>query len=158
MKVIELTRGQVAIVDDEDFSELAQYRWYFMTVGYAARCLYPSKKVVYMHRQITGAQKGEQVDHINENKLDNRRANLRIATKAENMRNRGAPTNSTTGLKGVSVQANTKRFRCGIKLKDGTKLYLGYFKSAKDAAHAYDEAAKLHHGEFARLNFEHGAS
>src|SRR6476620_8185168 len=104
MRAIELTKGQVAIVDDEDFNELAQYRWYVDHKGYACRNVLKSGKTTgyRMHRVIMGAKKGEQIDHINQNKLDNRRCNLRFASYAENARNRGKSKRNKSGFKGAS--------------------------------------------------------
>lgn len=86
MRVIELTQGRVAIVDDEDFAELAQYRWHYSSsTGYARRCVRGTRKVVYMHRSILMPRDGMKTDHRNGEKLDNRRINLREASAAQNI-------------------------------------------------------------------------
>lgn len=93
-----------------------------------------------------------QVDHINGNGLDNRRANLRACTNAENQRNRGRSANNKSGYKGVRWHAASRRWRAQI-VSDGQQRTLGHFYSPEAAARAYDRAARQLHGEFARLNF-----
>lgn len=104
MKVIELTKGHVAIVDDEDFAQLAQYRWCVTTNGhgllYAMRRI--GKKPVYMHRVILNASHGIEIDHKNGDTLDNRRSNLRLATRRQNACNKKVTSNSLLQVKGVS--------------------------------------------------------
>lgn len=89
MKEIPLTNGGVALVDDADHDTLAVYRWNRHTQGYATRTCATRRRTIYMHREITGAQRGEEVDHINRNGLDNQRANLRLVTRSVNQGNRG---------------------------------------------------------------------
>ncbi len=95
----------------------------------------------------------EEVDHINGNKLDNRRSNLRLANRSTNQANRGASYHNKSGLKGVCHAPHTKdRWRAQITVR-GHKMYLGTFTTPEEAARAYDQAAIQHFGEFARLNF-----
>ena len=96
--------------------------------------------------------KGLEVDHINRNSLDNRRCNLRIATRSLNGANRVKQTNNTSGFKGVNWFAETNRWRARLKA-NGKETHLGYFLSITEAAKAYDKAAKEHFGDFACLNF-----
>lgn len=91
------------------------------------------------------------IDHINGNGLDNRRKNLRLVTKSQNMMNRGIQKNNTSGFMGVSFHKATGRWRAYIK-KDKKQFYLGLFDNKKDAAIAYNEATKFYHGEYAYLN------
>jgi len=158
-KIIALTQGKVAIVDDGDFEWLNQFKW----CAHKARNTYYAERAVrvglkrkqlQMHRFILGLDFGDkrQGDHINMDGLDNRRANLRIATVAENLHNRGKQKNNTSGYKGVFWEKKDKKWRARIKV-DGERMHLGLFHDPADAARAYDKAAKKHHGEFATTNF-----
>jgi hypothetical protein len=158
MRVIELNKGRVAIVDDEDFEYLAQWRWHVIKKGeiyYARRSVCPKpgkKRGIYMHMAILrGGPEGQMVDHKNTDGLDNRRCNLRFATKAQNMRNRGKQKNNSTGFKGVSIGRQIGTFRACIKV-DKKYISLGQFKTAEEAHAAYCAAAKELHGDFARFN------
>lgn len=102
-----------------------------------------------MHREIVGTPEGMDTDHINGDKLDNRRSNLRICTHAQNGANRGPQKNGSSGYKGVSYHC--KKWRVQICINGKTKR-LGGFNSLLDAAKAYDKAARKYHGEFARTN------
>jgi len=146
MKVIKLTRGQVAIVDDEDFEDLAQYRWRALGTGYASRSL-PGKPIKdeLMHRRIMNPPKDKTVDHINRNTLDNRRCNLRLADKSQQMFNKIEPNES--GAKGVRKGRGTK-WRAYITAY-GKNFNLGTFKTIDEAKTARAVAAAKLHGEFA---------
>lgn len=100
-----------------------------------------------------GSRKGELVDHINHNTLDNRKGNLRNCTHSENHGNEYAAPGKTSKYKGVSKHTQTGRFRACIK-HQRKYIHLGYFKKEKEAARAYDKAAKEHFGGFAYLNFK----
>jgi len=108
VKEIELTRDQVALVDDDDYPTLVKSSWYALSRHNHWYAVTSSSKggptTVYMHRVIMDAPKGMQVDHINHNGLDNRRRNLRLCTHAENLRNR-RDDNTTNGNKNKLVQA-----------------------------------------------------
>lgn len=149
---IPLTRGLVALVDDEDAGWLSRFKWCAMPkrlAFYAMRTVYGGKsKTVYMHRLILGAPQGVEVDHINMNALDNRRGNLRLCTGAENKLNRRAMALSVTGLKGVSPSRGG--YMAMIK-KDGKSHFLGRFPTPEEAHEAYRHAAAELHGEFARV-------
>lgn len=152
-KIIELTRGEVAMVDEDDFEKVSCFKWICTTRGYAARQISRGGKTknIQMHSLIIDVPNGYVIDHINRNKLDNRKSNLRIATRTENNRNR-YPSNKT-GYKGVSDRATC--FRALISPNNKT-LRLGDFKNPVHAAMAYDIAAKDLYGEFAYLNFPNG--
>lgn len=165
MKKIKLTHGKYAIVDNDDFEVLNNFKWHYADSnengkGYAARTVNYNKKdrekikKILMHRQIMGAAKGESLDHINRNCLDNRRSNLRFCTASQNSQNRIAPKKkSTLPPKGVDmVYANEGRniyFRARI-MTCGKRLELGLFEDSNSAKKAYIEAAKKYHGEFAK--------
>jgi len=159
MKVIQLTKGQVAIVDDEDFAELAQYRWHFAAAGYAARKarvheIGSSRHVIfYMHRLISKAKPGEMVDHKNLNKLDNRRENLRIATEEQNHANKPVQRNNKLGVKGISFNRGSKKNPYIATIGYGKKhIYIGSFPTIEEASAAYCAEAQKAFGEFARFN------
>lgn len=157
MKEIQLTRGQVAIVDDGDFDELSKYNWQAVKKGrvtYAGRNAIQGEKRgrIYMHRQILKTKSGIEVDHISGDGLDNRRSNLRECTHADNSRNRGANSNNACGYKGVFWVEHAKSWRARIKV-NGKAIHIGYFKVLEDAARAYDATAKKYFGEFSGINF-----
>lgn len=156
-KQIQLSQGKVALVDDEDFDRLAPHKWYVRKDKhgkyYALRSAWGlMRKTVYMHREIIGAPRGMIVDHVNGNALDNQRSNLRLCTNSENMCNRGKQTDNTSGYKGVTWNSHRRRWQAQIKL-NGKMVQSGRFDTPEDAARAYDEAARKHHGEFAKTNF-----
>ncbi len=149
-KEIPLSQGKVALVDDADYEWLMGYKWHYLTLGYAAVSNGRGKSIL-MHRLILDAPPEFKVDHINQDKLDNQRHNLRFCTMSQNLSNRGKVRNNTSGYKGVFQLKGRKDWFSQIKVK-GKIIYLGYFKTREEAALAYNNAAVLHHGEFARLN------
>lgn len=154
MKTIPLTKGKVALVDDEDYSVLIQHPWAAGGGGsnYAVR--YEKGKAILMHRLIVNPEVGQCVDHVNGNGLDNRRSNLRACSHQENMRNRR--TTDVAGVsrfKGVYWEAKKRLWRARIAVDKKYKS-LGRYKVEEDAARAYDRAARVYFGEFARVNFD----
>lgn len=111
-------------------------------------------RTVILHRQILRVETGVIVDHLNGNPLDNRVANLRIVSKAENNRNRRSQHNATYRLKGVHLH-RPGVWRAVIDA-DGKRHSLGVFKTPEEAAAAYDEAARRLHGEHAKTNLDMG--
>jgi hypothetical protein len=146
--IIWLTQGKYAIVDNEDSKYLSQCNWHF-NAGYAVRQVKGDK--VLMHRVVSTTPIGFSTDHINRNKLDNRRNNLRVCSHAQNTRNRGLSPTNTSGFKGVTWCKDSSKWRAHIKL-NGKKLHLGLYKDSIDAAMAYDQAALELFGEFAKTN------
>ena len=158
MKEIPLTKGKVALVDDEDYEWLKQSKWYAQSSRsnfYACR---KSKNQLStqtkerMHRLIMSAPDNMEVDHINRNSLDNQRKNLRICTRSQNAMNTPKSIINTSGYKGVIWFSRDNKWRAEIRVF-GKNKHLGLYENIIDAAHAYDEAAKKYRGEFAVLNF-----
>lgn len=150
---IPLSRGKVALVDDADYERLNQWKWHYnASTGYAARRDWQARRYVLMHRVILDAPAGRAVDHINGDGLDNRRANLRLATAAQNGHNRRAQAGATSRFKGVSFYGNRHHARIFVA---GHNLYLGPFTDERTAARVYDYAARQHYGEYACLNLPH---
>lgn len=153
MKEIQLTNGYKAIVDDEDFDYLSKFKWYahFNQYGkiYARRAKNQKGKGkwAWMHRVIMNPPAGALIDHINGNGLDNRRSNLRTCTHAENLRNRKAPRNNTSGYRGVVWNSISKNWVAQIE-SSGKSIYIGRFDDIVEAAIAYDEKARELWGEF----------
>lgn len=163
MRLIPLTKGQSAIVDDEDYQWLLTWKWHYhknkhSRVGYARRRAIVSGKVVLlrMHREILKRHRklirGRQVDHRDCDGINNRKRNLRVTGSRGNRQNVKTYRNNTTGFKGVHRYKATGRFSAGIRV-NGLRIHLGYFSDRLDAARAYDRAAKRHFGRFAQLNF-----
>lgn len=160
MKTIPLTRGHVALVDDEDFEMLSEWTWCLTGSGayvvrYAGNSRQPGRRVIRMHRQILGLTIGDgvEVDHINGDGLDNRRRNLRPCSHAENLANmKQHVCAESSQFKGVLWRTDRSKWSAKIA-PNGRAIALGCFDSEMDAAGAYDRAALEHFGEFARLNF-----
>lgn len=153
-KWIKLTQRQFALVDEADFEELSQHRWHFAH-GYAARRTTIERNrrvVIYMHRQLLNPQKGFEVDHANGDRLDNRRHNLRVVSSAKNSAN-FSKRPSRHGFVGVSYYPDRKRcWEAKYSLR-GKRILVGFFFTAEEAAHAYDDAVRRARKGFARVNF-----
>lgn len=155
---LELTQGQVAIIDDED-GDLAMLKWTAKAAHgisyYAIRWVAtPKQTTIYLHRvileRVTGRPltKTELTDHISGDKLDNRRENLRIATPSQNQQNRGTQRNNTSGYKGVTWDRRERKWLARIEI-NGKRMYLGHFTTPEAAYQNYCAAADELHGEFA---------
>lgn len=143
--------GKEALVSAEDYEHLAAYRWFLSCYGYVVRSEI-STQTIYMHRVVAKTPRIMHTDHLNHNRLDNRRENLRVCTHAENMRNSRGMLKASSAYKGVSAKRGRHKWRARIKV-GGVERHLGHFPSEIDAALAYDAAAKQHFGEFAKTNF-----
>ena len=154
MKEIKLTQGKVALVDDEDFEYLNQFKWYASKIDntyYACRCQRIGKihKKYMIHRVIMNTPANMVTDHIDHNGLNNQKNNLRICTTAQNQMNK-LPQNKYKGVY-FDKRKNHTYIKASIKL--GGKLkHLGFFNTDKDAAIAYNIKARELFGEFANLN------
>jgi hypothetical protein len=152
-KEIKLSHGKTAIVDNDWHDYLSQWKWRANFSGwkwYAFRN--EGGKIVKMHRVIMGVtDRNIQVDHINGKSLDNRRANLRLCTMAENQRNRGPAKSNTSGFKGVYWDTRAGKWHAHITVNN-KKTNLGLYADSIDAARAYNAAATKWHGPFAYLN------
>ena len=153
---IPLTQGKFAIVGPRDYKYLMQWKWYYLN-GYAIRNgPQPKRRPIRMHRVILermGFKDFEDSDHVNKDKLDNRRCNLRPATRSQNNCNRSRRSHNTSGYLGVNWHKLTKKWRAYIAIGKKHK-HLGLYKTKEKAARAYNDAAKKHYGEFATLNKE----
>lgn len=150
---IEITGGSV-LIDLEDAHLLQKMKWNAER-GYARRTKAVDSEgrsgTRYLHREIMKAGPGDYVDHINQNRMDNRKANLRICTNAENLRNRTKQSNNTSGFKGVTLDKRRKVWTAQMHFL-GKHLFFGAFKTPEDAATVYNFAAAEIHGEFAGYN------
>lgn len=155
MKMIPLSQGKFAKVDDDDFEWLSQWSWHCKD-GYATRSspifVDIHRRPIYMHRVIVFAPKDKVVDHIDGDTLNNSKSNLRICTVRENSGNRKISKNNACGYKGVHFNKMSKKWQATLQVKS-KKVYLGVYDTPEMAAQAYDEAAKKEFGEFARTNF-----
>jgi len=159
MQEIELTQNKYAIIDDEDFERVNQFKWYANYSNGYWRAVRHIKKDTgkrasqLMHRFIMNTSKGMDTDHKNHNGLDNRKSNLRICTHAENMMNQlPRKRKITSEYKGVYWDRECKKWRTRI-IPNNKHLHLGYFVNEITAAKMYDRKAKELFGEFACLNF-----
>ena len=170
MAQFKTVNGITVTIDDEDLSLVSEYRWYAYVLDgrpnrtikkrYVTSHIYLGcvngkgrSRTMYLHRMLLNAEPGVTVDHINGNTLDNRRSNLRIASRSQQNMNRGVPSNNTSGFKGVSWYKRYQRWAAFIHLPDRKQRHLGYFDTAEEAARRYDAEAMIIFGEFANLNF-----
>lgn len=140
-----------AIVDKE-FAWLDKYKW-LLSNGYAKTTTERRGITKGMHRFVLGDKANYEIDHINNDKLDNRSANLRHCTHHQNTLNQAGKRNNPIGFKGITFHKKAQKFTAQIIYK-GSSYYLGLHKTAEEAAIAYDIKAKELHGEYAKLNFD----
>ena len=145
MRVIHLTQGQVALVDDDDYVRLSQYKWFAhknRNTHYAERnqlCENGKYKLVQMHKEVIDVPAGYMCDHIDHDGLNNQRSNLRIVTNRQNCQNKRMV--GTSIYPGVHWSKRTKKWEAKIRI-DGRHKYLGRYKNEKDAFNAYCDALR----------------
>ena len=162
------SEGKFLLVDDEDFKKVNQYKWHCTNKGYVVRlaivgykdlskpkydwnCI---TKTILVHRFIMDAPNNKEVDHWDNNKLNNQKYNLRICTSQQNKFNSRKHKNNKSGIKGVYLKGDgthkTKPWEAKIHV-DGKDIHLGYYMTKEEAGMARKEAEKKYHGEFAKL-------
>ncbi len=158
MKFIPLTQGKFAIVDDEDYEWLNQWKWYVVKDGrtyYAVRSSSQKngqkKRRIWMHREIIQPSKYTETDHINRNGLDNQRINLRVCTRSQNHQNQFVRKGGTSQYKGVWWEKSRLKWKASIGLNHKNTC-IGRFEDEIEAAKAYNHRAKELFGEFALFN------
>ena len=144
MKKIKIKDGLI-LVDTKDFKLVSNYKWSRTRDGYVIRI--ENKKSILLHRFLLQPSKNQYIDHINHNKLDNRRKNNRICTKSQNCMNRKKSNTITSGIVGVGWIAEKNEWRASLTLK-GKFINLGYFKNKKDAIRARQQAEIKYFKEF----------
>lgn len=151
---IPLSQGQVTVIDFDDFEKVRGLKWCAQSRKgrfHAAR--YFGKKYEYLHRYLLDAPSGIEVDHKNGDGLDNRRENLRLATKTQQRQGYRRPkTGTTSKYRGVSRWNGYDKWQAEISFNK-KKIRLGGFDKEEDAARAYDKKARELFGEFASPNF-----
>lgn len=158
---IRLTQGKYAVIDAKDLDKISELKWCAVLLSgrwYASsRVRWVNGKrrqrIIFMHRLIADAPEGIDVDHRDGNGLNNRRKNLRFATTQQNAWNRGKAANNTSGHRGVCFSRKAGKWQAQIHVKNST-IWLGYFDSKIQAAHAFDNKIRELHGEFACPNFK----
>jgi hypothetical protein len=150
--------GYEAIIDRADYPKVKPYTWYVhkgehgnLYVRCNVRNPDGTSTTVHLHHLVMNAKPGGQIDHKNNNGLDCRRENLRPAKDGQNQWNRRMPSSNSSGFKGVSFNKTARKFLASIRFNG--RIYLGLFPNAREAAIAYDTAARIYHGEFACVNF-----
>lgn len=142
MKKITLKHGEVVLVDDQDFEELNKYKWCLNSAGYATR-RNDTHTSLLMHRVINNTPKGFHTDHINRNKLDNRRGNLRTLTSSQNHMNMPIQKNNTHGRTGIYWDKSRNKWIPRIKI-NGKSKYLGIFLNIEEAIQARENAERIY--------------
>ena len=163
MTTLTTANGYEFIVDDEDVDLISEHKWFARKHG---KSLYLEgwewnnelnrNFTLYGHRVILGVTDPTvHIDHTNGNPLDNRKQNLRIVTRSQNIANSRVRDDNTSGYKGVSWHKGKAKWVARVS-KDNVRHSLGYFTNPEDAAGAYNRAALRFHGEYARLNTVQG--
>lgn len=151
MKYIKLTRGKSVKVDNADYESLNQFRWHCSSRDYAARsvCEDGKRRMIYMHRLLLNTPSNLETDHMNGDRLDNQRANLRVCTASQNQQNRHKLSTNTSGVRGVTWHKKTQKWQAQIGLNRRT-VYLGLFDELEVARDAYAAVAHSAFGAFTR--------
>jgi hypothetical protein len=152
VKTLHLSQGKTAIVDDEDYERVSSRKWHY-NCGYVKTNDYSNGHIIIkLHRFILNAPENMIVDHINGDKLDNRKENLRLCTQNENTKNARKRASATSKYKGVSFPKTRNKWQVQIQLNK-KKMHVGYYTDEIEAAKAYDKKAAELFGEYAVLNF-----
>jgi len=143
---IPLTQGKYAIVDHEDFEWLNQWKWHYMN-GYAYHSFKINGKYteIGMHAFILQTPKGMETDHVNRNRSDNRRSNLRVVTTSQNQHNVGVNVKNTSGHKGITFHKRDRYWQVMIRIA-GRRFYIGSYKEKDKAIVAYNIAERKAYG------------
>jgi hypothetical protein len=150
-KWIPLGHGKFTLVDDDDYEKFSRHTWCITSEGYASRT--SLHKVIYLHREVIKAKAKSVVDHLNRNRLDNRKENLRVCSQGQNIQRRGKfKKASTSKYKGVHWNESRKRWIAQIVIQN-KNIRLGRFKDEIEAAKAYDRRALETFGKYAWTNF-----
>lgn len=149
MKKIELSKGKYALVDDEDFKYISKWKWTYHSThvgGYASRRMWKDGKriAIYMHREVNKTPDNYITDHINQNKLDNRRKNLRTVSHSQNQMNTGLRKNNRSGFKGIGWNKQFRKWRARITV-DKKTILIGDYLLLEDAVSARRDAEKVYH-------------
>ncbi len=144
MRKVKLTKGKFALVDDEDYEKLLAKKWHLHSCGYACSTV---KKdggsfTVMMHREIMNPCKDLEIDHRNHNRLDNRKKNLKICSRSDNLLNGSSHKDSKSKFRGVSWCKQTNKWRAQLRIK-GISYNIGRFNTELKAARAYNKKLKL---------------
>lgn len=156
MRRIKLSNcNEFTLVDEDDFKKYGHLKWCLSSKGYVTRKQWNKKikvdEEIRMHRVILSAKKGTIVDHVNRNKLDNRKSNLRLVSEHQSKWNVGIGSRNKTGFKGVSFEKSRGVYRASIMLK-GKQNFIGRFPCKIQAAKEYNKFAKKLFGKYAVLN------
>lgn len=136
----------ISLIDLEDVTYVEQYSWCIRSKGYVGRVEHG--KIIQLHRVLTKCPKNKVVDHINNNKLDNRKVNLRICTFQENLFNSSKRTNNVSGVTGVGFDKKSDKWRARICI-DYKNINLGFYEEKEDAIKTRLLAEKENYGEYA---------
>lgn len=153
MKKLILPSGHIVLLDNDVYKWASLLKWHIDKKGYARRAG-EDGKWCFLHKLLIDCSPGMMRDHIDCNRLNNQRNNLRIVTPQQNVWNRKANKNNPAeykGYKGIRLERGIY-WRAHIRV-NGKKKWLGYFPTPEDAARAYDDAARTYYGEYARTNF-----
>lgn len=151
--IVYTNKNEEILIDKDDIENVTQYTWYIQKNGYVARKTKKNRmnKTIYLHRSIYGITCSKEVDHINRNKLDNRKENLRVCNHIDNQHNMKPATGLTSKYKGVCWDKRRKAWRMRLKCNDKEAI-CEYYKNEISAANAYNYWAKIYFGEFAYVN------
>lgn len=152
--VLKTNKNIEFLIDDEDYPKVKAFTWYLSKIGYIVCDIQVNKvkKQIRLHRLLMNVeQKNILIDHINRNRLDNRKSNLRIANKQQNAANSKISIRNTSGFKGVTFKKDKGKWKAYIAVNN-KQIHLGYYDTANEAAKKYNQSASEYFGEFANQN------